>query len=231
MSASFKRKAPPASMLRLIPSKFPPIGLFDTVATRADIDAVLDLSGWSNDRLVPGRLARIADVDLPTDQPNISVILAAFLHCTPGGGRFNGPDLGAWYAAAELRTAAAEVGHHLRREAYAQALPQVVRDFRSYSCRLEGAFVDILGQQPFYPEIYDPSDYAASQAFGEKLRADNEDGIMFSSLRRARGVNAVAYRPRKILAVTQADHFRITVTSAPRKIDVERLSGTSAQQL
>ena len=46
-------------MLRLIPSKFPPIGLFDTVATRADIDAVLDLSGWSNDRLVPGRLARI----------------------------------------------------------------------------------------------------------------------------------------------------------------------------
>jgi RES domain len=30
--------------------------------------------------------------------------------------RFNGPELGAWYAADDIRTAAAEVGHHLRRE-------------------------------------------------------------------------------------------------------------------
>jgi hypothetical protein len=34
--------------------------------------------------------------------------------------RFNGPELGAWYAADDIRTAAAEVGHHLRRETVAR---------------------------------------------------------------------------------------------------------------
>jgi len=227
MSAAFRRALPPVAMLRLIPSKYPPIGLFDTVATRADIAAVLDLSKWSNDRLVPGRLARIADADLPFEQTNASVILAAFLHCAPSGARFNGPDLGAWYAAVELRTAAAEVGHHLRREAHAQKLPQLVRDYRGYSCGLDGQFVDILGQQTSRPEIYDSGSWTASQAFGEKQRADNKDGIMFSSLRHAGGINAVAYRPRKILAVTQLDHFRISATVTPRKIDVVWLASAT----
>jgi hypothetical protein len=45
--------------------------------------------------------------------------MAAFLHVAPGGMRFNGPELGAWYAAEDIRTAAAEVGHHLRRETVA----------------------------------------------------------------------------------------------------------------
>jgi hypothetical protein len=38
--------------------------------------------------------------------------------------RFNGPELGAWYAADDIRTAAAEVGHHLRRETVAHRRPQ-----------------------------------------------------------------------------------------------------------
>ena len=37
---------------RLIPSQFPPIGLFDTVDTTADLSAVMELAGWTNDRLV-----------------------------------------------------------------------------------------------------------------------------------------------------------------------------------
>jgi hypothetical protein len=43
---------------RLIPSQFPPIGTFDTVATAADLLAVMDLVGWTNDRLVAKRVAR-----------------------------------------------------------------------------------------------------------------------------------------------------------------------------
>ena len=47
--------------------------------------------------------------------------MASLLHVPPGGMRFNGPLLGAWYAGDNLRTSIAEVGHHLRREAVAQA--------------------------------------------------------------------------------------------------------------
>ena len=46
----------------------------------------------------------------------------------PGGMRFNGPELGAWYAADDLRTAAAEVGHHLRRETVARSIANAVRN-------------------------------------------------------------------------------------------------------
>lgn len=67
--------------------------------------------------------------------PNASIVMAAFLHVAPGRMRFNGSDLGAWYASDDIRTEAAEVGHHLRREAVARNvaimrrhLPYIYRD-------------------------------------------------------------------------------------------------------
>jgi hypothetical protein len=92
---------------RLIPSQFPPIGPFDTVATAADLSAVMDLVGWTNDRLVADRINRLPQSEWVYGVPNASIVMAAFLHVTPGGLRFNGPELGAWYAAADIRTAAA----------------------------------------------------------------------------------------------------------------------------
>jgi len=109
--------AAPQPSYRLIPSKFPPVGLFDTVATAADLEAVMELAGWTNDRLVAERIDRLPRDEWVYGVPNASVVMAAFLHVAPGGMRFNGPDLGAWYAAGDIRTAAAEVGHHLRRGA------------------------------------------------------------------------------------------------------------------
>ena len=38
--------------------------------------------------------------------------MAAFCHPRPGGGRFSGPDRGAWYASLTLETAHAEVIYH-----------------------------------------------------------------------------------------------------------------------
>jgi hypothetical protein len=78
---------------RLIPSQFPPIGLFDTVATAADLAAVMDLVGWTNDRLVVDRIAPLPQTEWVYGTPNASIVMAAFLHVAPGGIRFNGPEL------------------------------------------------------------------------------------------------------------------------------------------
>ena len=51
----------PVPRYRLIPSCFPPIGLFDTVATAADLNEVMELVGWTNDRLVVHRIARLPE--------------------------------------------------------------------------------------------------------------------------------------------------------------------------
>ena len=212
--------AAPHPSHRLIPSQYPPIGLFDTVATAADVEAVMELAGWTNDRLVPERLHRLPQNEWVHGRANSSIVLAAFLHVVPGGSRFNGPDLGCWYASADLRTAAAEVAHHLRRELVARQVPEATRVYRSYTAHLEGRFRDVRGDAG----LHDPESYEASQAFGEAERRAGTDGIVYDSVRVQGGINAAAFRPSKILDVTQADHLAITVRSAERRIEVKRLT-------
>lgn len=215
--------ASPEPTFRLIPSRFPPIGLFDTVATAADLEPVMELAGWTNDRLVAERIARLPRAEWVYGRPNASVVMAAFLHVAPGGMRFNGPDLGAWYASAALPTAIAEVGHHLRREAVATGAASLTRQYRTYTARLEGDYLDIRGQQGARQDVYASDSYAAGQALGESIRAAGGAGILFDSLRYAGGLNVVAHRPRKILDVTQRDHFELSIGAASPRIEARRL--------
>jgi hypothetical protein len=216
--------AAPTPSFRLIPSQFPPIGLFDTVATAADAEAVMELAGWTNDRLVGERLRRLPEREWVFGRANASIVMAAFLHGAPTGSRFNGPDLGAWYAAAAMPTAAFEVAHHLRREAVARGVETAARTFRTYTAQLAGDYLDIRGQQDRQPDLYDPAGYAASQTFGEQIRASGGGGIVYDSVRHAGGVNVVAYRPSNVLSVVQTDHWALTVRAASPRIELKKLA-------
>jgi hypothetical protein len=202
----------------LIPSRFPPIGLFDTVATAADLAAAMELAGWTNDRLVAERVARLPREDWVHGRPNASIVMAAFLHVPPGGNQFDGPDLGVWYAAAAFPTAAAEVAHHLRREAVATAMPLMRRQFRCYEPRLDGDFLDIRGQRAA-PEVHPPVSYAGSQVFGEAIRAAGGSGIVLDSPRHSEGVCVVSFRPGTIPDVVQTEHVEITVTAPLPRVE------------
>jgi hypothetical protein len=218
----------PQPSFRLIPSRFPPIGLFDTVATAADLAAVMELAGWTNDRLVAGRIARLPQSEWVYGRANASIVMAAFLHVAPTGMRFNGPELGAWYAAAEHRTAIAEVGHHLRREAVSRSLPGLTRVYRAYAARLEGGYIDLRGLRETRSDLYAPESYAASQIFGESVRAAGRDGILYDSIRLRGGIDVAAYRPSKVLDVVQAEHFEISVEATGRRIEARLLRGGPA---
>lgn len=180
----------------------------------------MELEGWTNDRLVVTRAARLPRDQWVLGRANASVVMAAFLHAAPSGGRFNGPDLGAWYAAASLRTAAAEVAHHLRREVFARDAARVVRTFRCYRARLGGSFLDIRGVRP---DLHARDSHAGSQVFGETARAAGEDGVLHDSVRDAGGVCAAAFRPSLVRDVTQAEHLEIAVprrgTVVARRLD------------
>lgn len=218
------KAAAPRPAFRLIPSKFPPIGLFDTVATAADLAAVMELVGWTNDRLTADRIARLPQNEWVYGLPNSSIVMGAFLHFAIGGMRFNGPQLGAWYAANDIQTAAAEVGHHLRRELVARSRATMTRKYRTYIATLRGEYLDIRGLQAARPDLYSGTSYAASQVFGEQVRTTGGDGLLYDSLRLGGGINVVAHRPRNITEVMQTDHFEIAVSAAARTIDVCRLA-------
>ena len=99
------------------------------------------------------------------------------------------------------------------------------REYRAYASTITGRrYHDICGQQAVIPEVYDTDSYAASQAFGEVIRAAGDDGILYDSLRHAAGRNIVAYIPTAVENVMQADHFEIRVETASRLINVTRLT-------
>jgi hypothetical protein len=184
----------------------------------------MDLAGWTNDRLVAERINRLPRNEWVYGRPNASIIMAASLHVAPGGMRFNGADLGAWYAGAVLTTALFEVAHHLRREAVARGVAEVTRTYRQYVCRLDGSYLDVRGQQTMRADLYDPGDYAAGQAFGEAVRASGGAGIVYDSVRHAGGVSVVAYRPRLVQAVNQAGHFEILVRAGEKRVRMRALA-------
>lgn len=217
--------AAPRSSYRLIPSRFPPIGLFDTVATAADAQAVMDLVGWTNDRLVAERINRLPRDQWVYGRPNSSVIMASFLHVPPAGMRFNGPELGAWYAGKEIETAIAEVAHHLRREALARREPSMSRIYRTYSAGLVGDdYHNICGLQADHPDIHRSDSYVASQGLGEAVRSSGRSGIIFDSVRRKGGTSMLCFIPQNVANIAQTDHFKISVEAKDRKILVNRLA-------
>ena len=107
--SDYATSSAPAGTTRLIPSRFPPIPTFDAVTTPADLEAVMELEGWTNDRLVSPRLARLPRAEWVYGVPNASVVMAAFLHGSPGGLRFSDASLGAWYGSTHPKTALLEV--------------------------------------------------------------------------------------------------------------------------
>lgn len=200
----------PERTYRLIPSRFPPIDTFQTVTRPQDLERVLELEGWTNDRLVAPRLKRLPRAEWVFGRANASVVMAAFLHGAPQGTRFAGPDLGAWYASSALETSVLEVANGIRREIAQSALQQKTEELREYTARLVGDFIDIRGARPDLHDP-DPGTYPATQVFGRQVRAGPHAGIAYDSVRHAGGTNWVAYRPSGILDVVQGRHFRIIV--------------------
>lgn len=222
-----KQSPAPKPAHRLIPSQFPPIAVFDTVSTAADLKAVFDVVGWTNDRLVADRVARLDQSEWVYGIPSSSIVMAAFLHVGNDGMRFNGNQLGAWYAAASIRTAIAEVAHHLRRQCFAEGLAELTRVYRAYSCEIAGEYLDIRQGQIEFPKLYAGTDYTHSQPFGENVRRRGENGILYDSLRHAGGENICVFRPKRISNILQTEHYEIRVDITSRKVLAKTLQ-TSA---
>jgi len=98
---------------RIVPSRFPPINLFEAVADPADLDAVYQIEAMTNDRL----REEVGDISLvpPEDRvsgPGSSPIMAAFTHLNPEGDRFTNGTYGVFYAGRTIDTAIAETRYH-----------------------------------------------------------------------------------------------------------------------
>ena len=182
---------------RIVPSRFPPIHLFERVAPPEDWEALIELESLTNDRL-RDELGQIQLVP-PGERvvgPGAGYVMAAFTHVAPDGGRFNDPTFGAYYAARSLETAVAETSYHRARFLRATAEPPLQLDMRVLEARLAGDFHDLRGLRGEWPGVYDPGDYSAGQSLARRLRAGGAEGVAFDSVRHDGGECAAVFRPR-----------------------------------
>ncbi|MEI8572329.1 RES domain-containing protein [Methylomonas sp. LW13] len=195
---------------RLVPSRFPPTGLFDRVADPADLEVVFAIEALTNDRLrdEAGEISLVAVADRIAG-PGTTPIMAAFTHLNPEGSRFCDGSYGVYYAAKDIDTAIAETRFHRSRFLAATRQAPIDIDMRSYASDLNAELHDIRGRQTELPEIYDADtgNYAAAQAWARQLRADGADGIVYSSVRAAGGECVAVFKPRLLAPVKQGAHY------------------------
>lgn len=195
---------------RLVPSRFPPTGLFDRVADPADLEVVFAIEALTNDRLrdEAGEIRLVAAADRISG-PGTTPIMAAFTHLNPEGSRFSDGSFGVYYAAKEIDTAIAETAFHRARFLAATRQAPIEIDMRSYASDLDAELHDIRAKQTELPDIYagDTGHYAAAQALAKQLRADGSNGIAYSSVRNAGGECVAVFKPRLLSPVKQGAHY------------------------
>lgn len=192
---------------RLIPSRFPPIGLFDRVARPEDLDAVFAIEAMTNPRLrqEAGEISLVAPQDRIAG-PGATPIMAAFTHLNPEGSRFSDGNWGVYYAGRTLDTAIAESRYH--RELFLARTNEapIEIDMRAYLADLRGELHDIRGRRDL-ADIYDPNRYSASQALGRELKAAGSNGIVYDSVREPGGECVGVLRPPLLSNCVQGPHF------------------------
>ncbi|MDR7062436.1 MULTISPECIES: RES family NAD+ phosphorylase [unclassified Sphingopyxis] len=193
---------------RIIPSRFPPIGLFEKVADPDDLEAVFQIEAMTNDRLRDevGILALVPPEDRVSG-PGTTPIMAAFTHLNPEGSRFTDGSFGVFYAGHTLDTAIAETRHHRTRFLTATDEPAQEIDMRVYAIDLEASLHDIRGLADSHAHLYDPDSYIHAQGLGAELRDAGSDGIRYQSVRHPGGECAAAFRPRLLSNCRQERHL------------------------
>lgn len=217
---------------RLIASRFPTIGVFDSlVETEEELQVAFLLEQATNPRVLIAseRLTLFPKGTMVLNESGASIAMAAFIHCDDHGGRFNDGKLGAWYAALEIETAIAETSyHHERRLRMSEGIFPATIQMRELISDLDLECVDLRPLSIDDSDLYSRADYSASQVFSNSIRWPNnipgEDGIVYSSVRKQGGQNVCVFRPRAIgFPIVQGSYFQY-MWDADGKISVSNLA-------
>lgn len=193
---------------RIVPSRFPPINLFERVANPEDWEAIIAVESLTNDRIRDdaGQIQLVPPGDRISG-PGASTIMAAFTHPNPEGSRFSDGSYGVFYAAHDLDTALEETKYHRSRFMRATTQPAMELDMRVYAVDLNGNIHDIRRLKNSLPRVYSRDSYATSQELGRSLRDLGSHGIVYDSVRRKGGQCAAVFRARVLSNCRQERHL------------------------
>jgi hypothetical protein len=197
---------------RLINSKFPPIALFDDVASADEFDILYEIQALTNPRLQNeiGRLNLIPRSEIPFGITGCSYATAPFTHVNPDGSRFSDGSFGILYLADSVETAVAEVRHH--QEAYwsrVQSLNYERFVFRSLVCQFDEAGGLDATALPLSHPIYAPDDYTFSRVLGADVKKAKAPALRYHSVRSPGNTCWALTTPRNVTSIVQSCHYEM----------------------
>ena len=139
----------------------------------------------------------------------------------------NGTEYGVWYGSLELETTIYESVYHWRRFVV-NSFPkerQVVGERRVFKVLCQGILVSLLGKEVVSPDLLHPSDYSFSNALGNYIRDQRQNGLLVNSAR-CSGTNAAIFT-KKVLSNVR-DHCFLSYVFSPVNggpVRVERARG------
>lgn len=197
---------------RLINSKFPPIALFDQVASAEDFDLMYALQSLTNPRLRAevGELSLLPKSEIPFGIRGCSYATGAFTHVNANGSRFSDGSYGVMYIGDEQETAIAEVAHH--QENYFKNVEGLKFErfvFRMLACRFSADSCTDISLLPLTDAVYDKANYSASQSLGRAVKQSGIESIQYSSVRRPSGICWALFTPKNVKSVIQSAHYEM----------------------
>ncbi len=195
---------------RLISSKYPPISLFDDVASNEDFEAVYAVQALTNPRLRQevGDLNLVPRERRPFDIPGCSYALGPFVHVNSSGSRFSAGQFGVFYAAETMATGITETRYHQQR--YFQGVADLKYDriqMRGLRVVFTASLVNIYAPRIDTFGWYDAEAYNAAQQFGDVLKKADEDGVLYASVRDQGKPCYALFSPHLINSVVQTGHY------------------------
>jgi hypothetical protein len=190
---------------RIVPSRFPPVGVFDRIAEPGDLDALYAIEAMTNPRLRDemGEL-RLVPPERRISGPGTTPVMAAFTHLNPEGSRFSDGSWGVFYAAHSVATAVEETVYHRELFLAATAEPACDIEMRCYRTSIQARLHDLRGG---WKAVHDPDNYAAGIALARRLRGEGSDGIVYDSARHQGGECVAVFYPDRVAPCVQAQHL------------------------
>ncbi|GAA0248052.1 RES family NAD+ phosphorylase [Rhodanobacter caeni] len=190
---------------RIVPSRFPPVGVYDRIADPADIDALFAIEALTNPRLrEEADVLKLVPKERRISGPGSTPVMAAFTHLNPEGSRFSDGSWGVFYAAHSVATAVEETVYHRERFLAATAQPAADIQMRCYRTSVDSKLYDLRGG---WAAAQAPDSYAASVALARQLRAAGANGVVYDSARDRGGECLAAFYPDVVAPCVQAQHL------------------------
>jgi hypothetical protein len=181
---------------RIIHSIYPPIHFYERLSDAEDWEVLVEIERLTNPRILDeiGKYHLIRPEDRHTG-PQWGWVNAAFTFLKEEGSRFSNGKFGVYYAGKELETSIAETKYHREIFYGRTSEPAMSIDMSVITANLKGQLRDLRGLKTSHSDIYHSTNYALPQRLGEELREKNSYGVLYSSVRRAKGECVGIFRP------------------------------------